>query len=211
MRRLFIFCCAVAICAANATTNAQEKAKPAVAVAAPTAKTSAKSTAKATQTVRQLSVTVGLTSGTELRGTLMDSSELAMRTSFGPASIPLSEVAGIKLATEGNAVTTVVMHNGDSITGATDLAKIMVETEWGKAEVNGSSLSSILFAQGLQWTSSTGLNGTRWKLVDSKPTPTPTQSGVRQATSRPSSSSPSNGRPISTIQPVSGTRVFNGR
>ena len=37
------------------------------------------------------------------------------------------------------------MLNGDSITGATDVKLMTVETEWGVAQINGQSIQSILF------------------------------------------------------------------
>jgi hypothetical protein len=128
----------------------------------------------ATPSVRPLSVTVQLLSKTEITGTLLDTTSLAMRTSFGVANIPLSEVAGIRTANSGDPVTTVVMHNGDSVTGATELSLVAVETDWGKAEIKGDSIASLLFAPGLQWTSKADLNGNRWVLVSSSPKPTGT-------------------------------------
>lgn len=114
-----------------------------------------------------LSVTVQLVFGnTELRGTLLSSTDLAMKTSFGDVTIPLSEVAGVKLASQGNASTTVVMHNGDSITGAWDLERLEVQTEWGLAIIDGTAVNSILFAQGMAWVSEQGLSGTRWALME---------------------------------------------
>jgi hypothetical protein len=117
MKRLFISCSAMALAVAlGVHTSAQESEKPAVAVAQPTeaakapsadAKTPKATVAQATKSVRALSVTVEIVGGTSIQGTLVDSSELPMRTSFGQATIPLAEVAGIKLASQDNATTTV--------------------------------------------------------------------------------------------------------
>jgi hypothetical protein len=137
---------------------------------------------------RPLSVTVTLLSETVLAGTLTDTREVVMKTSFGDATIPLSEVAGIRFASSDDAMTTVVMLNGDAITGATDIQKLIVETEWGTATINGSSVGSVLFVPGLTWNSQAGLNGKRWTLVDSKvaappapaePQPVTIQNGIR--------------------------------
>jgi hypothetical protein len=103
---------------------------------------------------------------TQLRGSLLSSTDLQMKSSFGEVTIPLSEVAGIKLASEGNATTTVVLHNGDSVTGACDLPRVELQTEWGTATINGSAVNSILFAQGMAWVSEEGLSGTRWALME---------------------------------------------
>jgi hypothetical protein len=117
---------------------------------------------------RPLSVSVTLLSETVLAGTLTDTRELVMKTSFGDATIPLSEVAGIRLASSDDAMTTVVMLNGDAITGATDIRQLIVETEWGTATINGTSVASVMFVPGLSWNSMAGLNGKRWTLVDAK-------------------------------------------
>ena len=118
--------------------------------------------------VRPLSISVSLISETVLSGTLTDTNELIMKTSFGEAVIPLSEVAGIRLASANDAMTTIVMLNGDTITGATDIRELVVETEWGTATINGNSVSSMLFVPGLNWNSLAGLSGKRWTLVDAK-------------------------------------------
>jgi hypothetical protein len=92
-----------------------------------------------------------------------------MKTSFGTTNLPLSTVAGIKMAQEGNAVTTVVLHNGDNLTGAVQLDLVVIQTEWGRAEINGNHIASILFTPGLKWASETGLNGMRWRLTAEEP------------------------------------------
>ena len=118
-------------------------------------------------TVTPLAVTVQLNVGNaELRGTLLSAPEFTVKTSFGELTVPLSEVAGIKLASEGNASTTVIMHNGDSITGAWEFDRIELRTEWGQATIDGAAINSILFAQGMAWVSEKGLSGTRWKLIN---------------------------------------------
>lgn len=91
------------------------------------------------------------------------------------------------------AIPTVVMLNGDSITGATDIKLITVETEWGTASVNGPSIASIMFIPGLKWNSGTGLNGKRWSLSDEK-----TDAGL-----------PSPQRPSTTRNPSTGNLGFS--
>ena len=122
--------------------------------------------------VRPLTVSIQLLrSDLVLTGALTDSTLLALRTAFGEASIPLSEVAGVRFPTGQDTSTTVVMLNGDSITGASDVKSVSVETEWGSAKVNGENISSMLFVPGLEWQSSKGLNGTRWGLTEAKAKP----------------------------------------
>jgi hypothetical protein len=111
------------------------------------------------------SVTVVLINGNTLVGTVAEADQWTMKTSFGSANLPLSAVAGVRMAQEGSATTTVVLHNGDTITGALELDQVVIQTEWGRAEIMGTHVASILFTPGLKWSSEAGLNGTRWKLV----------------------------------------------
>lgn len=149
--------------------------------------------------LRPLSVTVNLAKSTQIRGALTDATSIEMKTSFGQVTLPLSEVAGIRMADESTATTTVVLHNGDSVTGATDFSRLTVETEWGVATINGSNVSNILFVPGLKWDSQSGLNGVRWSLVEAnsaKPAST--------ASSRPkaSSTATTSARPVTSNRPV---------
>ncbi|SMP70808.1 hypothetical protein SAMN06265222_113132 [Neorhodopirellula lusitana] len=202
MKRFFAPICMLTIAiAANASlaslavAQAPTEAEPAKAVptkAEPT-KAALPKAAKATPSVRPLSVTVGLVSTNEIEGTLTDTTQLQMQTSFGTASIPLSEVAGVRFASANDATTTVVMLNGDSITGATDVKLITVETEWGTASINGPSIASIMFVPGLKWNPQSGLNGKRWSLSDEKTTPPPATTTPTRSQSQSTRSTSSNG------------------
>ena len=197
----------LAVLVASAPAMAQEAKvtvkKPALPVA--------KAKPSADLRVRPLSVTVNLAGDTQIRGALTDSTSIEMKTSFGQVTLPLSEVAGIRMADEGNATTTVVLHNGDSVTGATDVSRLTVETEWGTATINGSNVSDVLFAPGLKWNSQSGLNGIRWSLVAANapkaaPRPTTTASSPTRASSTTSTSGRTitSGRPVYTGQPAYG-------
>lgn len=118
------------------------------------------------------SVTIALLDGMKLSGELTEVDQWSMKTSFGTTNLPLSTVAGMKMAHEGDSMTTVVLHNGDNLTGAVQLDLVVIQTEWGRAEINGNHIASILFTPGLKWSSETGLNGMRWKLVTDEPAKT---------------------------------------
>lgn len=143
----------------SATCFAQDREATATAVAVPAANVSK---------VSQLTVSVDLIGGTKIVGTLTDVAQLPIKTAFGEANVPMSEVAGVKMASAEDPSTTVIMKNGDSITGATDLKLVTVETEWGTAKINGSNITSLLLLPDLKWNATMGLNGKRWSLVDSK-------------------------------------------
>ncbi len=132
--------------------------------------------------VRPLTVAAGLIDDTVITGTLLDSTSLSIRTAFGEAAIPLAEVAGIRFPVGEDTSTTVVMLNGDSITGATDLKFASVETSWGSAKINGQSIANLLFVPGLEWEASEAMGGKRWILAEKKPEqPASTVSAVQPA------------------------------
>lgn len=195
---------------AKAQNEDVPKAQPTKAVPTKSEPTKAKPVANA---VRPLSVKVELVDAkTSLRGTLTDTTTLAMKTSFGVVQVPLSEVAGFRFPSVDDATTTVVMLNGDSITGATDVKMVTVETEWGVAQINGQSIQSILFVPALVWSASTGLNGKRWALSEpSKPASNPprsssTTNGLPSRVTRPAAST---NRPTFQSQPQFGNQTFN--
>ncbi len=189
----------LALIAISAISNGQEAIAEATVVSSPPGD------AGKPKALRPLTVATELVGETKIMGTLVDSTALQMKTSFGEAQIPLSEIAGVRFATGDETSTTVVMLNGDSITGATDTKFITVETEWGTAKINGSSLVSMLFVPGLQWESSNGLNGKRWSLVEAKPIPTlPTRPTIPQGTV----GSPAiNSNPFGGGSPINGVNV----
>lgn len=151
----------------SATSNAQEAIAEAKVVGnEPTEATRAKA-------VRPLTVSAEVVGDVKFTGTLVDAAGLQMKTAFGEAQIPLTEVAGVRFASGDDTSTTVVMLNGDSITGATETKFLTIETEWGTAKVNGNSLISLLFVPGLQWQSTNNINGKRWSLIETKPSPKP--------------------------------------
>lgn len=187
--RLISVCAALVVLQLSVPGFAQNarSTRSQVAVAAPVAKAVAVPAARGTAhgakttTHRPLTVSVHLIGGAVLTGTLLDAVELPLKTAFGHVQVPLSEVAGIKLAQEGSPVTTVVLHNGDVFTGATDLKNLFIRTDWGKAEVDGPNVSSILFTNGVRWKSESGFSGSQWKLVAVQQPNTPRQ-GAHPAT-----------------------------
>lgn len=153
---------------------------------------------KLNSSVRPLNVTADLNTSTAIGGTLVEVDVLLIKTAFGEASVPLSEIAGIRFPQGDDVSTTVVMLNGDSITGATDVKLVTIETDWGTAKINGSSIRSILFVPNLQWTSQPGISGKRWLLQDEKKEVAatgPTNSAGARPNSAPNIGVPSNGQP----------------
>ncbi len=165
MRRLPMYCFSGLILSLVPVSlpwaSAQDEAAEAVAEAVAT-----ESDQQSKPKIRPLTVATGVVDKTVITGTLIDSTSIAMKTAFGEASIPLSEVAGIRFPAIEDTSTTIVMLNGDSITGATDLKFVNVETTWGSAKINGQNIASMLFVPGLTWQSVDGLGGKRWNLIE---------------------------------------------
>jgi hypothetical protein len=163
-------------------------AVPATSIATPSSSSAARTGTVITRKLQPQSVTIALIDGMKLSGELTEVDQWSMKTSFGTTNLPLSTVAGMRLAHEGNAMTTVVLHNGDNLTGAVQLDQVVIQTEWGRAEIHGNHVASILFTPGLKWISEAGLNGIRWKLVADEPPRTapagtaPGQPGARPGT-----------------------------
>lgn len=208
MRKMLTFAsfCLSLMATGQLTARAQDEAvaevvSEAVAIAEPTVADSK------TPTLRPLTVTTGLTDDTLITGTLLDTNSIVVKTAFGEASIPLSEVAGIRFPSAEDTSTTIVMLNGDSITGATDVKFVNVETSWGNAKINGQSVSTMLFVPGLTWRSSESLGGKRWILTDQK-TPPP-----QTAATTPGQGAPQNVQPgqPGRFPPNSQPQVIFGR
>ncbi len=168
--------------------------------------------------VRPLNVTADLSTGVSIGGTLTEVDVLLIKTAFGEASIPLSEIAGIRFPQGDDVTTSVAMLNGDSISGATDVKMVTIETDWGVAKVNGSSIRSLMFVPNLQWTASQGINGKRWTLQDTKGAPgtpgAPGQPGNQANRGNPTLPAQGNsgptlpGSPSSTSQSLPGSGQF---
>src|SRR2546423_769155 len=74
----------------------------------------------------------------------------------------------------------------DTAPTAVQLDRVVIQTEGGRAEINGNHVASILFTPGLKWSSETGLNGMRWRLVADEPGRTaPAAPGVPGQPARP--------------------------
>jgi hypothetical protein len=204
--------------------SVQSSAQEAIAEAVPTAtptpakgKSTGTPVDRAASNARPLNVNIALGTGSTLSGTLVEVDVLTIKTVFGEAAPPLAEIAGIRFPQGEDVSTTVVTLNGDSITGATDVKMVTLDTEWGQAKINGSAIRSILFIPNLEWTSSTGISGKRWTLQEIKPTttaPTTNSPSGAQASrpsplSNPSTFAPGTYQGSPSTGPT-GTRIING-
>lgn len=119
-----------------------------------------------------------------LEGSPVEVEAIKMNSLFGEATIPLHTIAGIRFAQSANEQTTVVLLNGDALTGEINLSDVKFVSEWGEAKVNVGYIISIVFRPDLQWSSVKTPNGTRFRLTTSQPGTTsqsyPTTSSPRR-------------------------------
>jgi hypothetical protein len=187
------------LCSAQETAIAEAVAEPSPANA-----TAPATEATAKPTLRPITVAVTLIDdNSTITGTLVETNSISIKTAFGLAELPLSEVAGVKFPRGEDSATTVVMLNGDSITGATDVKFANVETTWGNARINGQSIASMLMVPGLAWQLSDVLGSKRWQLVEAPRTSS-------AAPGRPGQPLPagSAGQPSQAIRPGASSGVL---
>ena len=78
-----------------------------------------------------------------LAGELEEMSEIKLTTKFGDITIPMEQIAGIRLHTDEDDSAVVVFTDGDVLTGVPEIPLLNLTTDWGKAEVEAESVQSI--------------------------------------------------------------------
>jgi hypothetical protein len=101
----------------------------------------------------------------ELSGSPVNLEAIGMSSLFGEAKIPLHTIAGIRFAQGADEQTTVVLLNGDALTGDVNLSDIQFVSDWGEAKVSVAHLVSIVFRDDLAWSGVATPNGKRWRLT----------------------------------------------
>jgi len=99
-----------------------------------------------------------------LAGELDEISEITLATKFGDVTIPMEQIAGIKLHTDDDDSAVVVFVDGDVLTGVPSLPMLKLSTDWGKAEVNPEAVRSITTTSNSKFSRQNTDFGTRWKL-----------------------------------------------
>ncbi len=109
-------------------------------------------------------VFVRLSDVKSLAGELDEISEITLTTKFGEVSIPMEQIAGIKLHTDEDDSAVVVFVDGDVLTGVPAIPMLNLSTDWGKAEVNPEAVQSITTTGNSKFSRSNTDFGTRWIL-----------------------------------------------
>ena len=99
-----------------------------------------------------------------LEGTPVELDTISMNTVYGEAKIALHTIAGIRFPNEKEQAT-LIFRNGDSLTGGLSLDQIKFVSQWGEATINTASIESVVFVDGMSWSSGTNsLGNSRWTL-----------------------------------------------
>ena len=106
----------------------------------------------------------------ELSGTPIDLETIDVNSLFGEASLPLHTIAGIRFAQSPNEQTTIVLQNGDVLTGELGIENLKFISDWGEATVNVPHIRSIVFRSDLTWNPVSTTSGTQWRLTKVKAT-----------------------------------------
>ena len=125
------------------------------------------------------SMSLKLKKGLDLKGTPLELESVKMTSIIGEIDIPLHTIAGIKFPEKSGNSHTVVLHNGDSLTGDVQLSTVKIVSPWGEASVNASELTYLVFGDDLRWTNDTSTGTGRWRLSRAAATPPTPRPGTQ--------------------------------
>lgn len=114
--------------------------------------------------ISEETVFIRLSDVNSLAGELDNLETVKLECKFGSISIPMDQIAGIRLHTDADDSAVVVLNNGDVITGVPELSLMKLTTDWGKAEVEPDSIESITTTQGGKFSRQNTDFGSRWTL-----------------------------------------------
>ena len=113
-------------------------------------------------------IVVAIKDGPQLHGEPVALSALQVKTIFGPVSIPLDRIAGVRIADDSRQPATICLSNGDSLTGVLATDAITIKTEWGSATIARDHIVSIATtAEPMTWQQKEG----RWRIIPIEPVP----------------------------------------
>jgi hypothetical protein len=99
-----------------------------------------------------------------IAGELNDLDVIKLQCKFGEITVPMDQIAGIKMHTDESNSAVVVLNNGDAITGVPEIPTLTLMTDWGKAEVLPDAVKSITTTANSKFSRSNTDFGTRWNL-----------------------------------------------
>ena len=105
-----------------------------------------------------------MTDAQVMAGNMEDFDSFSLKTKFGDVTVPMEQVAGIRLKVDKNDSAVIVMTNGDVVTGQPTLPAIELTTDWGKADIEPDFIQSLTTSANSRFYQETGDFGVRWSL-----------------------------------------------
>jgi hypothetical protein len=90
--------------------------------------------------------------------------KVEMKTSFGNVTIPMEQLAGLRLHLDEDDTAIAVLTNGDSVTGIPALPEIKLITDWGQADIETKHIRSLTMTPGSRFRQESSDFGPRWIL-----------------------------------------------
>jgi len=109
-------------------------------------------------------VFVRLSDVKSIAGELDGLDSITMTCKFGEVTIPMDQIAGIKMHIDENNTAMVVLNDGDSLSGVPNIPMLTLITDWGTAEVLPDSIRSITTTANSKFSRKNTNFGTRWNL-----------------------------------------------
>jgi hypothetical protein len=110
-------------------------------------------------------VKLSLKNGLEFTGNRIDLDSITVNSLFGHTTIPIDVIAGIRFAQGDQERTTIVLHNGDTLTGEIDPTSFSFVSNWGESTIDMHQVVWVVFRPGLSWSTISTPAGTRWTLI----------------------------------------------
>lgn len=109
-------------------------------------------------------VYVRLSDAKVMGGGIADLTKIELTTKFGPITVPMSQVAGVRFRIDDEDSAVVVMVNGDTVTGVSTMPDVELITDWGKAKIRTEFVQSITITPNSRFRKEDSDFGPRWVL-----------------------------------------------
>ena len=188
---LIKMCCVAVVGSLMATDSAVAQSTTrmrAAQVQAPTLnqpKTSHPTTTRAAASTGDGTMKIRLKRGFEIGGTPIDLKDLKVSGLVGQINVPVHTIAGIRFPKKAGEMSTIILHNGDSLTGEVAMSQLKLVSQWGEAAVNTQEIDYVMFRDDLAWGTASTLAGNRWTLSKSSRIPATGGTTANTATTRP--------------------------
>ncbi len=114
---------------------------------------------------------------------------------FGPVTIPMEHIAGIRFHADGEDQAVVVLTNGDAVTGKPTVKAVSLKTSWGQADIEPEYMDSLTTSRSAAFSREDNPDfGQRWVLRTAIPINNANQNrGLQYQNQNPNFGTPNRG------------------